>query len=310
MNEPTRPLPMLEIVFDPTDRDRLVFLEVEDGEGNSVSVGEWHARDDGLLSLRLRVGWVAPDFLLAIGDDVSDEDLERFRQGLSKVALVPSSISPLVVESVIATEGETQPGGIAWSREGVRFIAETSTLPIKVRERDDGRLEAVMVMSLEDMAAKLARLKQQRDEWIGLYRLAAQSLARQAGEIAEFAERVAQAERERDEALAELAHRPEVKPCLGVGELDAAQELLRVMRELDTDGLLCDVYGIGDDDPDEPLAAAVTAWEEAGYPGSDHPGPFGVCPHDEGVAVDLELGWVCVHRQECDREACWFYEAE
>jgi len=46
---------------------------------------------------------------------------------------------------------------------------------------------------------------------------------------------------------------------------DTLAVLLKVLRELDQEGVLLGVYGI-DDDRDAPLAQAVRRWREAGYP--------------------------------------------
>lgn len=50
-------------------------------------------------------------------------------------------------------------------------------------------------------------------------------------------------------------------------ERGPAHKLLAVLRDLDSDGALQDVYGIGAD-PGEPLALALEAWASSGYPGA------------------------------------------
>lgn len=50
-------LKRLDIVFQKltgfTGPDEFIFVEIEDGDGKSVSVGEWVERDDGFWALRI-----------------------------------------------------------------------------------------------------------------------------------------------------------------------------------------------------------------------------------------------------------------
>jgi hypothetical protein len=50
-------------------------------------------------------------------------------------------------------------------------------------------------------------------------------------------------------------------------EEDTMRELLVVLRDLDLDGVLTDVYDMTT--LDAPLERAITAWADAGYPGAD-----------------------------------------
>lgn len=53
---------IIDIVFDgPPDHVAPRFVEVENGEGRSVSVGEWIEREDGLWALRLSIDKILAD---------------------------------------------------------------------------------------------------------------------------------------------------------------------------------------------------------------------------------------------------------